>query len=71
MRCTNQIPAKFGVCYEIVELTMSIKLIRIHVLTYLLVYVCWNGSSFDAKCDRYNALETVSVVGEGNLYPVL
>lgn len=64
-------PAKFGVCYKIVGLTTSIKLIRIHVLTYLLVYVCCNGSSFDTKSDKYNTLETISVVGEGNLYPVL
>lgn len=71
MRCTSQTPAKFGVCYKIVGLTTSIKLIRIHVLTYLLVYVCCNGSSFDTKSDKYNTLETISVMGEGNLYAVL
>lgn len=65
MRCTSQTPAKFGVCYRIVELAMSIKLIRIHVLIYLLVYACCSGNSFDPKPHKCN--KTIPVVGEGNL----
>lgn len=65
MRCTSQTPAKFGVCYRIAELTMSIKLIRIHVLIYLLFYICCNGSSVDPKSHKCN--KAIPVVGEGNL----
>lgn len=71
MRCTSQTPAKFGVCYRIVELTTSIKLIWIHVLIYLPVYICCNSSSVDTKSDKCSTLEAISVVGEGNLNPVL
>lgn len=66
MRCTSQTPAKFGVCYRIVELTTSIKFIRIHVLIYLLVYISCNGSSFDPKSHKCN--KAIPVVGEGNLF---
>lgn len=39
MSYTSQSPAKFGVCYKIVALTARIKLISIHVLIYLLIYL--------------------------------
>lgn len=61
----SQTPATFGVCYTIVELTTSIKFNRIHVLIYLLVYVCCNGSSFDPKSHKCN--KAIPVVGEGDL----
>lgn len=47
VKCTSQTPAKFDVCYRIVELSTSIKFNRIHVLIYFLVCSCCNGSSFD------------------------
>lgn len=66
MRCTSHILAKFGVCYRMVELAASIKFSRIHVLIYLLVYICCNGSSFDPKSHKCN--KAIPVMGERNLY---
>lgn len=71
MSYTSQTPAKVSVCYKIVALTDRIKLIRIHVLIYLLSVLIELKSSVDRKPGKCNTLEAISIMGEGKFHLIL